>query len=240
MYPSSNIFHTTTIYQHMHFGHSATVQPGCVYFLPIIDDLTLAENGCRSIDRRILDHPVLVLSIDPWRDTATVLIISSLGGKDLGLYSLNFNVRRNHIPIFPNEPHPDNGSIVYLDTDWGLPKQSYIKTSHRYELPQSLLRPFFDQQTGQQFRLKRESLDLVKEFTNQWVGHRRRSSSPLQHPIMSAICPAWRSTTALSAFPRKKIVYTVDELKSLSKQAVTTSVAIAAASLVAGLLTRQV
>ncbi|KAL9043448.1 MAG: hypothetical protein Q9214_003369 [Letrouitia sp. 1 TL-2023] len=216
------------------------MQPGCVYFLPAVDIWTFAENGYRSIEPGILDHPVLILSTNPCQHTTTVLIISSLRGKDLGLYSLNCNVRANHVPIFPNEPHPDNGSIIYLDTDWALPKQSYIKTSRRYKLPQSLLRPLFDQQTGQQFRLKREFLDLVKEFTNQWVGHQRHSPSPPQYPVISAVRPAWRSTTALSAFPRKKIVYTIDELKSLSKQAVTTSVATAAASLVADLLALRV
>ncbi|KAI4213003.1 MAG: hypothetical protein LQ351_004347 [Letrouitia transgressa] len=216
------------------------MQPGCVYFLPAVDYWTLADNGCRSIDPGVLDHPVLILSTDSCRDTATVLVISSLGGKDLGLYSPNFNIRAKHIPIFPNEPHPDNGSIVYLDTDWALPKQSYIQTTDQYELRQSLLRPLFDQQTGQQFRLKRESLDLVKRFTKQWVGRRRRSPSPPQHPIMSAVRLGWRSTTALSALPRKKIVYSVDELKSLSKQAVTTSAASAAVALVRDILACRV
>ena len=159
---------TTTLPDHLQFGNpeTAKIARGSVYYLPAFHDLPPSEQKRSThINPGIFGHPVIIFAHDPWRAEAEVLVITSLDGKSLHEYSQHQRVREAHIPIFPSEPHPNNGCITYLDTDGGLPKKSHIKIDQRHNVPEAILKPLFDEQTGQQFRLRDSSFEEIRRMT---------------------------------------------------------------------------
>ncbi|KAL8718232.1 MAG: hypothetical protein Q9225_004604 [Loekoesia sp. 1 TL-2023] len=139
---------------------------GSIYFLPPRHEISTSQQSKTSgINPGIFSHPVLILSLDPWRAEADILVISSLDGKTLNEYSRSQRIRETHVPIFPAEPHPDNGCISYLDNEGPLPKKSYIKVDQRHTVPQAILRPLFDQHSRQQFGLRDASFEDIKRMT---------------------------------------------------------------------------
>jgi hypothetical protein len=68
--------------------------------------------------------------------------ITSFGGRDLQKkHPKNARVRSHHLPIHPSNPHPDNGSILFLKDNALLPRNSYIKTKPQRTIKSFLLRP---------------------------------------------------------------------------------------------------
>ncbi|KAL8904221.1 MAG: hypothetical protein Q9207_003409 [Kuettlingeria erythrocarpa] len=146
-------------------GNPATAKltPGSIYYLPHADRLS-AEQRCttaRTLHPGIFNHAVLIVSTCPADHTVDFFIITSLGGKTADEYSRSPFKRASLIPLFPNDPHPDNGSLVYLNTDWGLPKKSYIRTGQRFTVRSDILEPLFDEHTGRQFQLRAQDLPAI-------------------------------------------------------------------------------
>ncbi|KAI4175656.1 MAG: hypothetical protein LQ343_001527 [Gyalolechia ehrenbergii] len=125
---------TTTLTQHLHFAHpsTATPTPGFIYYLPARPPTQLTTSH-PPITPGILNHPVLILSLDPLTPTDQILIITSPHSLPLTQYAPHSP--RLHLPIFPTDPHPDTGALAYLDTDCGLPKTSHVKLDQRHTAP---------------------------------------------------------------------------------------------------------
>ncbi|KAL8911105.1 MAG: hypothetical protein Q9172_007733 [Xanthocarpia lactea] len=177
-------FVPTTIMEHLDFGNpaSATMSPGSIYYLPSSSQikcsrLTSRERSTLSrIADGVLGHPVLVMSVDDRRSEASVMIITSSGGKPFE--SLRPDLQAYGVPIWPNNPHPINDSIMYLKNDWSLPKASYINTLQQYRVPCCIIRPLFDQLHGRQFELRDDSMAYIE-----WVSSSSsRTSSRTQSP----------------------------------------------------------
>ncbi|KAI4138332.1 MAG: hypothetical protein L6R39_006842 [Caloplaca ligustica] len=202
---------------------TAKMTAGSIYYLPPHNPLSNGRQpAADGIHPGIYNHPVLILSVDPWRSTADFLVISSLDGKSLDEYTSSQRCRDAHVPIFPNEPHPDNGSIVYLEADWALPKQSYIKMSPRLTVPQEVLKPLFDQQTGRQFRLRDGSFQDIKRMSISPSRRSPRSSSPTSFSSWSSSTSSIRSFGSPSPPPSPPrpvsklwLKYSQEELLSL-------------------------
>ncbi|KAL8829681.1 MAG: hypothetical protein Q9170_006068 [Blastenia crenularia] len=184
---------------------------GSIYFLP--------AHETNTIDPGILNHPVLILSLDPWCGIADVLIISSLGGKTLDEYAQSHRLRESQIPIFPNKPHPDNGSIVYLNAGSRLPKKSYIKVAVRHAVNQAVLKPLFDQQSQQQLCLSDDSFELIKLMTGFQC---RRASRPTSSGSSTPGSSTRRSSNSSCLSPpispispKPRLRYSEQELLSL-------------------------
>ncbi|KAI4233285.1 MAG: hypothetical protein L6R40_007123 [Gallowayella cf. fulva] len=181
----------TTLHQHLFFGHqaSATMSPGSIYYLPPLASIPASQwPKLASIHQGIFNHPTVIISTDPWRSTATILIMTTFGGKPLSSKPQRHQSR--YVPVFPNEPHPLNGSILYLDTDWALPKAGYIDTKQILTIPTSILQPLFDQLTGQHFRLRAASRAEVLEIVCRPRGSRSSSLSSSRSLSSSPSAPA--------------------------------------------------
>ncbi|KAI4191688.1 MAG: hypothetical protein LQ346_004656 [Caloplaca aetnensis] len=146
-------------------GNPATAKmtPGSIYYLPHADRLSAEQRRttARCLHPGIFNHAVLIVSPCRADHTVDFFIITSLGGKTADEYTRNPFDRASLIPLFPNEPHPDNGSLVYLNTDWGLPKKSYIRTGQRFTVRSDVLEPLFDEHTGRQFQLRAQDLPAI-------------------------------------------------------------------------------
>ena len=165
-------FVPTTITEHLDFGNpkSATMSPGSIYYLPSFSQIKWSRLTSREKSRLsriangVFGHPVLVLSVDDRREEASVMIITSSGGKPFE--SLRPDLQAYGVPIWPNNPHPINDSIMYLKNDWSLPKASYISTVQQYRIPCCIVMPLFDQLHGRQFALRDDSLAYIKWFSS--------------------------------------------------------------------------
>ncbi|KAL8806590.1 MAG: hypothetical protein Q9182_001237 [Xanthomendoza sp. 2 TL-2023] len=151
------------------------MSPGSIYYLPHLATLPASlQSRLSSISQGVFGHPAVVFSIDPWRSEASILIMTTFGG-----IPLEHKPRKHQgqwIPVFPNEPHPINGSILYLDTDWGMPKPGYVNTKQLLTVPACILRPLFDQNTGQHFRFRASSFAELQMHCS------RTGSSPMRSP----------------------------------------------------------
>ncbi|KAL8879937.1 MAG: hypothetical protein Q9198_002549 [Flavoplaca austrocitrina] len=124
----------TTITDHLNFGNpaTATLKPGSIYYLPPFPQLSPSQlkpsmkyRLC-TYPEGIFGHPILITSINPHRSEASILIITSAGGKPF--QHLHPNLQLHGVPIWPNDPHPLNNSIVCLKNEWSLPKECYVDT----------------------------------------------------------------------------------------------------------------
>ncbi|KAI4253747.1 MAG: hypothetical protein L6R42_007464 [Xanthoria sp. 1 TBL-2021] len=117
------------------------MSPGSIYYLPPFSQIspsTLTSKMRRrltSMQEGIFGHPVLIMSVNERRSEASILIITSAGGK--AFQNLHPNLQIYGVPIWPNDPHPLNNSLVCLKNEWALPKECYINTIRQYTVPSS-------------------------------------------------------------------------------------------------------
>ncbi|KAI4215436.1 MAG: hypothetical protein LQ349_009160, partial [Xanthoria aureola] len=71
------------------------------------------------------------MSVDERQSEASILIITSARGK--AFRKLHPNLKVYGVPIWPNDPHPLNNSLVYLKNQWALPKECFINTIRQYK-----------------------------------------------------------------------------------------------------------
>ncbi|KAI4268450.1 MAG: hypothetical protein L6R38_007846 [Xanthoria sp. 2 TBL-2021] len=112
------------------------------------------------------------MSVDERRSEASILIITSAGGK--AFQNLHPNLQVYGIPIWPNDPHPLNNSLVCLKNEWALPKECYINTIRQYTIPSCILKPLFDQKNGHHFHLRDDSFAFIESRSQ----NSSRSPSP--------------------------------------------------------------
>ncbi|KAL8645521.1 MAG: hypothetical protein Q9226_007261 [Calogaya cf. arnoldii] len=160
----------TTITEHLRFGNpaTATMDPGTIYYLPPFSQISPSKltpeehRELCSMPAGIFTHPVLILSTNPQRSEATILIITSAGGRPF--QDLHPRLQHYGVPIWPNNPHPLNNSLVCLKNEWGMPKEGYINTIHQYTVPASVLKPLFDQKNGHHFQLRENSFAFIASY----------------------------------------------------------------------------
>ena len=130
---------------------------GAILRLPSKDQIPGYLQSRTEIDNGCFDHPALIISIDQGFTKAAILIVStsweglfgsvtfvyqhrlrphkitSFNGQDLlERHRYNTAARLDHLPIHPNNPHPDNGELLYLEGNAALPKKSYVKTGKQH------------------------------------------------------------------------------------------------------------
>ncbi|KAI1211149.1 uncharacterized protein F4807DRAFT_26902 [Annulohypoxylon truncatum] len=137
---------------------------GCILWLPRKEeqpnnrdeyDSELEEDRC--------NHPVVVLSPCLEDGKVVYLMMTSLKGKRLETRFLNQpNVRREHLPIRPCDPHPDNGILLSLeDVALELKKRTYVKTKNQHRIRFSSLRAY--DRHGPDYILSKKSYqDLIR------------------------------------------------------------------------------
>ncbi|KAF2427417.1 hypothetical protein EJ08DRAFT_721205 [Tothia fuscella] len=139
-----------------------TPQPGDMWWLPPAQWFRPWYLPLGADVLRWAGHPVVVMSVDRARKEATICVKRSFG--ESSLYdvrpALNREERKDHIPVFPNPPHPDNGSLVYVareppkDVDY---KPGYIWIGRDVVIPWGLL------SGRRQTVLDRDSFEWLKE-----------------------------------------------------------------------------
>ncbi|KAF1837766.1 hypothetical protein BDW02DRAFT_645127 [Decorospora gaudefroyi] len=116
---------------------------GSIYWLPARDKVPAEHlHATVHIDSGCFNHPVVILWVNALRTEAIVLSITSFGGIDLLLrHPRDTRVRSLHLPIYPSNTHPDNGSCLFLKDDARLPRNSYVKTENQWTLRTVVLQP---------------------------------------------------------------------------------------------------
>ncbi|KAH7073248.1 hypothetical protein FB567DRAFT_196317 [Paraphoma chrysanthemicola] len=120
---------------------------GSIQWLPARDKVPLEHlYATVHIDSGCFNHPVVVLWVNPQETEAIILLVTSFGGTDLLLkHSHNTRARSLHLPIYPSNPHPDNGSLLFLKDDARMHRNSYVKIEHQLNIKTVLLRPLHHQ-----------------------------------------------------------------------------------------------
>ncbi|KAI2470176.1 hypothetical protein F4781DRAFT_185467 [Annulohypoxylon bovei var. microspora] len=153
---------------------------GCILWLPRKEDLPNNRDEYDSdLEEDRCNHPVVVLSPQLEDGKAVYLMMTSLKGKDFETRFLNKpNVRREHLPIRPCNPHPDNGILLSLDdVSLELRKKSYVKTKTHHRILLSSLRPY--DRHGPEYALSRKSY-------HQLIQH-AKFSPPIPHPSSNTV-----------------------------------------------------
>jgi len=158
---------------------------GAILRLPSKDQIPGDLQSRTEIDDGCFDHPALIIWIGQGSTKATILIVSTSRG---GLFAsvtfvyqhrlrshkiTSFNsrdllerhgnnkaARLDHLPIYPNNPHPDNGELLYLEGNAALPKKSYVKTGKQYIVDPSILRS----DRSIKGKLSKESLTVLIKY----------------------------------------------------------------------------
>ncbi|KAL8752109.1 MAG: hypothetical protein Q9184_005842 [Pyrenodesmia sp. 2 TL-2023] len=156
----------------------AKMTPGSIYYLPPRHQLSLSrQHVTGNLSPGIFDHPVLILRTCARTSTVEFLIMTTLGGRSLKKDTNSPSRRAHLVPLFPNDPHPDNGSLVHLQNEWSLPKKGYIGTDKRVTMPCDILKPLFDQ-TGRQFQLRDEDFRDIDVMAARSPRYFSRPESP--------------------------------------------------------------
>ncbi|KAH6613050.1 hypothetical protein C7974DRAFT_75248, partial [Boeremia exigua] len=135
---------------------------GSIYWLPARDKIPL-ENlyATIHIESGCFNHPALILWVNSSGTDAIILLITSFGGKDLHVrHPHDTRARSLHLPIYPSNTHPDNGSRLFLKDDARLHRNSYVKIEHQRNVKTVLLVP-----------LRRGACALRKDSYKQLVRH---------------------------------------------------------------------
>jgi len=158
---------------------------GAILWLPSKDQIPGDLQIRTEIDDGCFDHPALIIWIDKGSTKATILIVStSRGGlfasvtfvyqyrlrphkitsfNSRGLFEKHGNnkaARQDHLPIYPNNPHPDNGELLYLEGNAALPKKSYVKTGKQHTVDPFILRS----DRSMKGKLSKESLTVLIKY----------------------------------------------------------------------------
>ncbi|KAI3327307.1 hypothetical protein HD806DRAFT_486693 [Xylariaceae sp. AK1471] len=120
------------------------------------------EVGDVGLERGCYKHPVVVLSSKAQDGSVDILIVTSLGGKDLlDKFPRATQLRRAHLPIKPSNAHPDHGVLlVFTNQRQRLQKRSYVQTHNVLKVPLKALRPF-KSQGGRDYCLSKESFSTL-------------------------------------------------------------------------------
>jgi hypothetical protein len=134
---------------------------GAILRLPSKDQIPGDLQSRTEIDDGCFDHPALIIWIDQGSTKAAILIITSFKGRDLlEKHGNNKAARLDHLPIHPNNPHPDNGELLYLEGNAALPKKSYVKTGKQHIVDLSVLQS----DRSIKGKLRKESLTILIKY----------------------------------------------------------------------------
>lgn len=134
---------------------------GAILWLPSKDQIPDDLQSRTEIDDGCFDHPALIIWIDQGFTKATILIITSFNSRDLfEKHGNNKTARLDHLPIHPNNPHPDNGELLYLEGNAALPKKSYVKTGKQHTVDPFVLRS----DRSSKGKLSKESLTVLIKY----------------------------------------------------------------------------
>lgn len=96
--------------------------------------------------------------------------------------------RRDYLPVYPCDPHPDNGLLLHLEgSSPQLRKKTYINTRDRYEIPFRCLRPYRSRGFGDarwgEFTLSGPSYEILVDYAHLSIPkpHGETSSRPVPH-----------------------------------------------------------
>ncbi|KAI0887708.1 uncharacterized protein GGS22DRAFT_88221 [Annulohypoxylon maeteangense] len=167
---------------------------GCILWLPRKEDLPDNRDEYDSdLQEDRCNHPVVVLS--PYLEDGKVvyLMMTSLKGKNLETRFLNQpNVRREHLPIRPCSPHPDNGILLSLeDVALELRKRTYVKTRNQHRIRLGSLEAY--DRRGPDYILSRKSYqDLIRYA---------KYTPPAPHPASNTVSSPRRIQQSNPATP---------------------------------------
>ncbi|KAI0899057.1 hypothetical protein F4806DRAFT_323172 [Annulohypoxylon nitens] len=153
---------------------------GCILWLPRKEDLPNNRDECDSdLEEDRCNHPVVVLSPHLEDGKVVYLMMTSLNGKSLEMRFMNqSNVRNEHLPIRPCDPHPDNGILLSLDdVALQLRKRSYVKTKSHHRIRLSSLRAY-DRNNPDYILSKKSYQELIQHA---------RYTPPAPHPASHAV-----------------------------------------------------
>ncbi|KAI1092030.1 hypothetical protein F5B19DRAFT_237964 [Rostrohypoxylon terebratum] len=165
---------------------------GCILWLPRKEELPNNREECDSdLEEDRCNHPVVVLSPHLEDGRVVYLMMTSLNGKSLEMrFMTQPNVRREHLPIRPCDPHPDNGILLSLeDVALQLRKRSYVKTKDQHRIRLSSLRPY-DRNNPDYILSKKSYQELIQHA---------RYTPPAPHPASHAV----HTSPALSSSARR-------------------------------------
>lgn len=77
----------------------------------------------------------------------------------------NERIRAAHVPIWPCEPHPDFGYLLYLKGGMELRKRSWVKIDQIYEVNWGDLGAY---DNGQEYVLEEESWEVLGDAMRMW------------------------------------------------------------------------
>ncbi|KAI1473256.1 uncharacterized protein F4812DRAFT_44130 [Daldinia caldariorum] len=164
---------------------------GCILWLPAKTELR--EDCGSDIEADRCNHPVVILSPQAEDGKVTYLMITSLKGTELKTrFKRDQNLRLEHIPIRPNDPHPDNGMLLSLeDVALALRKKSYVKTKTQYRIRVASLRPY--ERRGPEYILSRKSYQDLIDYS--------KFTPPAPHPSQSTVSSPGRVWSYGQAIP---------------------------------------
>jgi hypothetical protein len=97
----------------------------------------------------------------------------------------NAKARSSHLPIYPSNPHPDNGKRLFLANNEQFSKNSYVKLQSRRSIQAALLRQW---RRGRNVKLTDDSMrELIRHmnFKSPWPEHvhvHQPIHQPVHHP----------------------------------------------------------
>ncbi|KAI0382329.1 hypothetical protein F5Y04DRAFT_53061 [Hypomontagnella monticulosa] len=148
---------------------------GCILWLPPKAEIRGGHESDLEADR--CNHPVVVLSPHFVDGKVVYLMLTSLRNRDLTECNYPESIRREHLPIRPANPHPDNGKILYLaDPTLQLSKKSYVKTKVQHQILFTSLRPYAG---GPDYNLSKQSYQDLIEYA--------RYIPPPPHPASNTV-----------------------------------------------------
>lgn len=75
-------------------------------------------------------------------------------------------VRAAHVPIWPCDPHPDTGLLLFLRNGTELRKKSYVKIDRMFEVSWEMLGAYDG--TGRDIILTHDSLEVLEDAMKTW------------------------------------------------------------------------
>ncbi|KAI1387128.1 uncharacterized protein F4822DRAFT_274636 [Hypoxylon trugodes] len=173
---------------------------GSILWLPPKNEIR--GNCDPDLEAGMCDHPVVILS--PWVDDGKVvyLMMTSFGGRDLGVrFSDNSARRLEYLPIAPAAAHPDNGMLLSLeDSSTELSKKSYVRTKTQHRIARKSLRAY--NRYGLEYILSGKSYQDLIEYA--------KFTPPTSHPGSHAVSPPaciWRHDTVIPVTRERRDSY---------------------------------
>ncbi|KAI1451466.1 hypothetical protein F4805DRAFT_96586 [Annulohypoxylon moriforme] len=161
---------------------------GCILWLPRKEELPDNRDEYDSdLEEDRCNHPVVVLSPHLEDGKVVYLMMTSLKGKNLETRFMNQpDVRREHLPIRPCNPHPDNGILLSLDdVALELRKRTYVKTKNQHRIRLGSLEAY--DRRGPDYILSKKSYqDLIRYAKYTPPAPHPASNTVLSPPLSSS------------------------------------------------------